>query len=60
MKKVSIYQFLVAYMMFAVCSLQLNAQSADTLKMSLQECIDYALKNSSSIENAKLEEQVAK
>lgn len=44
-----------------VLSIQLiHAQNAsDTLKMTLQECIDYALKNSDTIKNANLDEQIA-
>jgi len=35
-------------------------QMSDTLKMSLQDCIDYALKNNISIKNSKLDEQIAR
>ena len=36
------------------------AQSGtDTLKMSLQQCVDYALKNSTSVKNATLDEEIA-
>lgn len=36
----------------------LKAQN-DTLKMNLQECVDYAIKNSKTIQNASLDEQIA-
>lgn len=39
--------------------MQLNAQN-DTIKMSLQQCIDYALKNSATIKNISIDEEIAK
>ncbi len=46
----------------ALVGLSFLATSAqtDTLKMSLQECVDYALKNSTSMKNSSIDEEIAK
>lgn len=36
-----------------------QAAAGDTLKMSLQQCVDYSLKNSTSVKNATLDEEIA-
>lgn len=44
----------------ALSTLQMQAQSqSDTLKMSLEQCVEYALKNSTNVKNATLDEEIA-
>lgn len=58
MKKI-LFAFL--WVSASVAAMAQNTQplSNDSLKMSLQDCIDYALKNSISVKNASLDEQLA-
>lgn len=48
----------IVFALLGLSFLTLKAQN-DTLKMTLQECVDYALKNSNAIKNASLDEQIA-
>lgn len=44
----------------ALSTLQMQAQSqSDTLKMSLEQCVEYALKNNLTLQNSTLDEQLA-
>lgn len=52
--------FLATLIWAANCFAQAPSQNSDTLKMSLQHCIDYALINNVNIINSKLDEQIAK
>ena len=47
-------------LLLVAITLQLAAQEkTDTLKMSLQQCIEYALKNNVNVKNATLDEEIA-
>ncbi|MDX2191144.1 MAG: TolC family protein [Bacteroidota bacterium] len=59
MKPVISYKLSVISLFLWAGSIFAQSQSTDTLKMSLQECIDYTLKNNVAIKSASLDEEIA-
>lgn len=45
--------------LFLLVQLQVLSQTGDTLRMTLDECVQYALKNNTAVKNATLDEEIA-